>query len=233
MIKKCTILILSLLLCACHSDTDASIPAYYDYELTTKDNTKKLTLRFNQQNVNKYPGWKYSAKRNVGISMWYPSLIEARLPNFWMSTTEETSNTNIKPTPEDRKINLRLGKITSNNTIIDPNLTLNGKMAFDCSIGTTSRNYTEDGRVGNFNRYKHTQEIKSQPTPLVSYLYHPIKKIKGVYCVKYSKSCQIIGITDFGVYYTASDYSKNNIIDEVTEINKGINEYLAGKIVTN
>ncbi len=234
MFNKLIVSILVLLLCACGNEVDSEVSSevdYYEFDFTNKEKTEKITLRFSNANVSRFPGWEHDRNRRVSVSLWYPSLLDAASPNVWMSKSEEQEKLSTKPNPEDRKINLRVGA-SSSNTILDPSMTLEEKTTFHCHIDGRLKKFSEDGQAGNFYRYKFTEETKP---PRIHYLYHPIEKIKGIYCIKCNgTTCQLIGITDFGVSYTALEsYVEGRMVDEAIEIHGGINEYLQNKVVTS
>ena len=228
------IIAFALLLHACNSDFPSKFNSY-EFDFTNKEKTQKITLRFSKPNVNIYSGWKHDRNSSVSVSMWYPSLEDASSPNVWISTKKERDEAKIKPSPEDRKITLNVGRIARGNTLLNPSVTLTGKMDFYCRLDGAHENkkFKEDGKVGNYYRYKYIEG--AQPNPRINYLYHPIEKIKGVHCIKCNgATCQLFGITDFGVSYKALEsYVEGRMADEAIEIHSGVNNYLTKKIVNN
>lgn len=220
---------LALLLFVCSFSSWAN-PEYFEYDFTNNDKIGKTTLRFSNASIDKFPGWKHSRTRTASISMWYPSLADAASPNVWISTKEEQEKSKIKPKPEDRKINLSVGGINGND-IVDPNVTLGKKIKYSCRVKGSSKQYLKDGSKGIFNRYKYAE--KNRPKSKPYYLYHPKKKISGIHCIKCNgATCQLFGITDFGINYVATEnYIKGRMANEVIELHRGINQFLEKKIV--
>lgn len=229
MSNKYTVAILVLLLFVCSFSSWAN-PEHFEYDFTNKEKAEKITLRFSNASVNKFSGWKHGRTRTASISMWYPSLVDAASPNVWISTKEEQKNAKIKPKPEDRKIILSLGGITGGNNIINPNVTLENKINYSCRIKGSSNTFLEDGSAGIFNRYKYV--ATNRPGSKPHYLYHPKNKTKGLHCIKCNgATCKIVGITDFGVNYEATErYVEGRMANEGIEIHRGINLFLEKKI---
>lgn len=213
---------LVLLFCTCNRASGDNDPKYYEYDFTNIEKTKKVTLRFAAEHIGEYQERLYHRNAGTSVSMWYPSLLDRVWVNVWVSTARELKNAKIKPTANDRKISVRV----RGNAMVDPNVTLQGDMISLCHVNSFSNKFVEDGQIGNFDRYKHIRKRNH-------YLYHPIEKIKGVYCIKCNGStCSLIGVTDFGVHYTAIEkYVDGRMNSEVLEIHKGVNEFLARKIV--
>ena len=206
-------------------------PAYYEYDFADKNGNIDITLRFNGTNVSKYPGWKHSRKRSAHVSMWYPSLVDAASPNVWISSKEEQEKAKIKPSKNDRKIELTLGGIGS-NYIKDPNNTVNGDLISACKKDGSFEKFIEDGRERNFSRYKTSAKV---PNSLVKYLYLPIEKTKGIGCIKCNgATCQLFGVSDLGIEYTATEkYIESNMVEDFLNIHEGINKFIETKIVKN
>ena len=83
-LNRKTVSTLALILFICSSSCWAN-SEHYEYDFTNEEKAEKITLRFSNVSVNKFPGWKHDRTRTASISMWYPSLTDAASPNVWMS----------------------------------------------------------------------------------------------------------------------------------------------------
>jgi len=202
---------------------------YYEYEFIDKKNNSKVTLRLSEMNVNKYPGRTHSRNRSVNTSLWFPSLKDASSPNAWLSTKEEQDKAKIKPSNNDRKLNLTLGNIGP-NVIVDPNEIYGNNPISDCKTEQSFEKFDKEGTKGIFDHYKN---VKRRATSQDKHLYKPTEKVKGIGCVVCNGvTCQLFGVSDFGIQYVATEaFIGNKMLDEVLNIHAGINKFIERKVV--
>ena len=205
-------------------------PSFYEYRYVDNKKNIEIILRFSNANVNKYPGWKHARDRAVNVSLWYPSLIDASSPNVWMSSKEEQRRAEIKPSEKDRKITLRLGNIGGNH-IVDPMVIIQGKTVSACKKKQSFEKYIKDGTVGIFDHYKSI----GRPNSSEKQLYVPSQPTKGIGCVKCNGlTCQLFGISNVGIEYVATEkFKESNMIEDVIDLHKSINQYIENKRINN
>lgn len=208
---------------------------YYDFEMLDNSGNESVVLRIPKSAVVKYPGWSYNRNGPVTIELWYPSLVEKKSVNYWISTSSEIKASKEKPADNDRKlsISIELDRMLLPEHTLDPK---NRPPYCDLSLPLGDP-YVQEGIVNGFKKYVSynyvMQRKEASPIPRPYYKkYHPNESIPGVYCISciLNANCRLFGVTASGIKYSAF-YAEERMPEEVIEIHNAVQEYISRKVI--
>lgn len=196
---------------------------YYEYAILNKTGEEQFVLRFPKSSVSKYPGWKYERQGPENVAVWYPSLQDRVSYNVWISSAQEQAAGETKPSEDDRKLSIGFGW----GHVTNPDHTLDTSYRnAHCELKSAGRRYSEDGEMHGFNRYI----LEFPGSPRLHIKYHPVKPIRGVYCITCieNANCRLIGVTDSGIRYNAF-YEETRMPEEAMDIHRAVGKYFESK----